>query len=256
LTDYEAWIEGIRAELQAIPDDAAAEDFLEDYRRHQPFMFTLPKDWPALRWHPSYLTQRVGDRKIQIQGGRLADPDYEIKSDRHRRQMTFGEFLALLKSAQANDLYLTAQNGDDQGTRGLIAALANDLRPVPPYLADNPESAFLWLGKDTLTPTHHDTATVLMCQIWSLKQVRLVSPDDWRLVRPRGGVYSWLEWVDDDIPHQDFWLYPGQGLCLPCGWWHCVRAYGVSLTVTFTNLLWGNNFHTRFRAADQSPLIV
>jgi Cupin-like domain len=98
--------------------------------------------------------------------------------------------------------------------------LADDFRPVPPYLTDFPSSAFLWLGKDTLTPVHHDTTMNLMCQIMGAKQIRLVAPEHWRLIRHRSGVHSWLNWIEDDsgIPYRDFQLYPGQGLCLPCGW--------------------------------------
>jgi Cupin-like domain len=81
-------------------------------------------------------------------------------------------------------------------------------------LSADPSSMFLWLGKDTLTPVHHDTTMNLMCQIMGAKQVRLVAPEHWRLIKHRSGVHSWLNWIEDGV---------------------------------FTNIVWGNNFHTRFQ---------
>jgi Cupin-like domain len=100
-------------------------------------------------------------------GDRTSDPDFEneARKSSHRRTMTFGQFLDQVECGQSNDVYLTANNFDAVDTRNIMSVLADDFRPVPPYLTDCPSSAFLWLGKGTLTPVHHDTTMNLMCQL-------------------------------------------------------------------------------------------
>jgi hypothetical protein len=245
MTEYEAWIERVRGELRALPDDPRAQGFLDKYRTYKPFTFSLP-DWPALEWTLPYLNQRIGNRTVQVQGDRVADPDYECNKDAHHRTMTVGALLDSVEHGLDNDTYLTANNFDVPESRELMLALADDFRPVPPYLTDAPQSAFLWLGRDTQTPVHHDTTMNLMCQLMGTKQVRVAAPEHWSRIKHRHGVHSWLNWLDD-VPFEEFWLTPGVGLFLPAGWWHCVLAYGVSCTAVFTNIIWGNEFYRTFR---------
>jgi hypothetical protein len=37
-------------------------------------------------------------------------------------------------------------------------------------------------------------------------------------------------------------LAPGEVLFIPVGWWHHVTALSVSMTLTFTNFKWPNDF--------------
>ena len=40
----------------------------------------------------------------------------------------------------------------------------------------------------------------------------------------------------------DVVVQPGETLFVPVGWWHYVRALDVSMTVSFTNFQFPNNF--------------
>jgi ribosomal protein L16 Arg81 hydroxylase len=44
----------------------------------------------------------------------------------------------------------------------------------------------------------------------------------------------------------DVVIGPGDLLFLPVGWWHHVRALDVSITVTFTDFVVNNDFHTGY----------
>lgn len=39
---------------------------------------------------------------------------------------------------------------------------------------------------------------------------------------------------------------PGDFLFLPVGWWHYVKGLDVSITVTFTNFVFNNDFHSSY----------
>jgi Cupin-like domain len=135
-----------------------------------------------------------------VQGDRASDPDYEneARKSSHHRTITVGQFLDLVEYGQPNDVYLTANNFDAVDTRNIMSELADDFRPVPPYLTGIPSSAFLWLGKDTLTPVHHDTTMNLMCQIMGAISGPRPMPAMW-LVALRQGVRNSL--------HRDVYQY-------------------------------------------------
>ena len=44
-------------------------------------------------------------------------------------------------------------------------------------------------------------------------------------------------------------LAPGEILFAPIGWWHQVRAIDFSVTLTYTNFRWRNDFHLDYPRA-------
>ena len=67
--------------------------------------------WPALaKWDASYLRAAIGDREIEFQGDRVADPRFELDKDAHTRVLRFGSYLDLIERDAGNDAYVTAYN--------------------------------------------------------------------------------------------------------------------------------------------------
>lgn len=205
-----------------------------------PFVFDLPL-WPILGWTLADVVDVVGsDTEIQYQSRRLDDPDYESQSHNHRETDRFGRFATRLATGEANDVYLTAQNKDHWPTADALRPLLSMCRPLPAWLRDDPTSGFVWLGRGTMTPLHYDMTDNTMCQVIGEKHVRIFSPDQRDNLDPTVGVHSSLGWVGDNILHQrglavqDVYLFPGLGVYIPQGWWHCVRAPEVSMTMVFT----------------------
>jgi ribosomal protein L16 Arg81 hydroxylase len=95
-----------------------------------------------------------------------------------------------------------------------------------------------------------------MAQVRGHKRVRLVAPYDLARVRNDRHCYSRV-----DVEKPDLELYPefrdvtvteveigpGDLLFLPVGWWHHVRGLEVSITMTFTNFIFDNDFHSFYK---------
>lgn len=254
MLNWEKWIEGVRRDLVAIDGsglDPEAAAFLNIYKSHKPAIVKLP-NWDALRWTLPGLRGRCGHHRVQVQHNRNADPDYEIFSGTHRSIMQFWEFIDLMLQQDDNNVYMTAQNRDSNP--GFSQELARDLSPMPSWLTSAPESAFYWIGKNTVTPLHHDVTHNLMAQLLGNKIVRVVPPSECRKVDHRTGVHTHIGWLTEalaasrDIAYTDYHLSPGQALHLPVGHWHCVRSVGVSITAVFTNYRWRNDASSSFQA--------
>ena len=110
----------------------------------------------------------------------------------------------------------------------------------------------LWIGKNTITPLHHDLTNNLLCQVMGRKFVRLFSPEHAPKLSMTTGVHSTIGWVDDEVVVErglspiDIWLEPGRALFIPVGWWHCIKAQDVSVTALFTNFIWPNDYQIDF----------
>ena len=46
----------------------------------------------------------------------------------------------------------------------------------------------------------------------------------------------------------DLVLNPGQVLFLPVGWWHHVTGLDISITMTFTNFVFDNDFYSFYKS--------
>ena len=83
--------------------------------------------------------------------------------------------------------------------------------------------------------------------------MRLISPLDSPYVYNHRHCYSQVDL--DNIDYDRFPLFrnvrvtdvvlnPGQVLFLPVGWWHHVTGMDVTITMTFTNFVFDNDFYS------------
>ncbi len=219
--------------------------------------------WPALaRWTPEYFKRTLGDRIVEVQANRSADPDYETNSDRLRKQMRFGDYVDLVESGgPTNDHYMTANNADRN--REQLAPLWDDVPLLAEYLEDQGPGnrGFFWYGPmGTVTPLHHDLTNNFMAQVRGSKRLRLVAPAELADVYNHRHCHSLVdpERVDEDRYPQfrnvrvlDVTIAPGDLLFLPVGWWHHVRALATSITMTFTNFAFDNDFCASYSTYDE-----
>lgn len=232
-----------------------AEFLQRYYSANRPVVLEgLMDGWKAMRvWSPEYLKRILGNEEVEIMAARDNDANFEINCDEHRRKTLFGSYIDMVHSgAETNDYYLVANNGFLN--RPAARQLLQDIEMFPEYLdaAGANGSVFFWYGPaGTVTPLHHDTLNILMAQVWGRKRVKLISPNDLEFIYNDVGVYSK---VDPDNPDLMRWpnfrkatvtevmLGPGEVLFLPVGWWHHVRALDVSLTISFTNFAFSNQY--------------
>jgi hypothetical protein len=255
----------VREQLLALADkpldldrraDVSREEFLgRYYSRNEPVLLTDVCDrWPARsRWSPAYLAEKIGAAEVEVMSGRESDPNYEINSDKHRFLMPFDEYVAKVESvSRSNDIYLVANN------RLLSSAAAlplwSDFELDGRYLRPDPErsSAFLWFGPaGTVTPLHHDAVNVLFNQVDGWKHFILIPALEIHRVYNSVGVYSDVDPLDydparhpmfSDVQQIQVDVGPGQSLFIPAGWWHHVEATERSISISFTNFVFPNDF--------------
>jgi hypothetical protein len=258
------WVLGIQSRLNRLASSevprrarlSGAVFLDEHYRRNQPVIITGMLDDCAARgkWSYDHLIAQLGDKEVEVQFGRNADPDYEMNSRMLRRRMPFGEYVALVRDSGAtNDFYMTANN--DGHNRQALGDLMADLPPLTEYLRDG-GGGFFWFGPaGTITPFHHDLTNNFMLQIAGRKRVRLIAPCDTPKVYNQRHCFTPVDGRDIDlrrfplmagVPVIDCVLEPGEILFLPVGWWHFVEALDVTITVSTTHFRWDNDFHTHY----------
>jgi ribosomal protein L16 Arg81 hydroxylase len=241
---------------ESVDNDLFFEHF---YALNQPLIVRgAVKRWPAVaRWTPHYLTEKAGDREVQIQARRTQNQNYEIQASQHRQVTRFSDFVSqVFGGAESNDIYMTAQNGDINGQA--LADLWPDLEPLPPMLdsATDAHRMFFWIGpRGTVTPLHHDLTNNLMAQVVGRKLVKLIAPDYLPYLYNHFHCYSQVD--PENVDAAKFPLFkrvkvheveigPGDLLFLPVGWWHHVRSLDPSITITATNFRGLNHFNEHY----------
>lgn len=222
----------------------------------------LIEDWPARRlWSPPYLRARLAGREVEFQGGRGAANDFERYKDRFSRRLPFEQFLDMIEGRAGNDAYLTAYNSRLNATA--MAPLHADIRPLPTLLSQSPgdPGGMFWIGPaETFTPLHHDLTNNLLVQVTGRKRVILA--DALALPRLYNDRHVFSEIADlvdpgldlarhpllEGLAVQDVELKPGDALFIPLGWWHQVTSLDFSVSLTFTNFLWNNDFFEGYPA--------
>ncbi|MGC1817055.1 MAG: cupin-like domain-containing protein [Casimicrobiaceae bacterium] len=236
------------------------QTFLDEfYALNRPVVMTCAMDdWPAMtRWTAKELKRRFGDRVVSVQANRDSDANYELNSARLRSEMTFGEFVDITETiGETNNYYITANNSETN--TAALKDLWNDIVPFPEYLRDDPANrGFFWFGpKGTVTPLHHDLTNNFMAQVRGRKLVRLIAPCELPNLYNNRHCYSAvnLDRIDYDrfplfsnVTVLDVEIGPGDLLFLPVGWWHYVRGLEVSITMTFTNFVFDNDFYSMYK---------
>lgn len=235
------------------------ETFLrEHYSVNRPVIITgMMDDWPARHWTPQHLAETFADQQVQVQVGRTANARYEVEGARHRQTVRFSDFMQqVMHGGESNDIYMTANNGSANAQA--MAGLWDGIVQIPEYLdGSNPDNrGFFWIGPaGTITPTHHDLTNNFMAQIMGRKRVRLVDSLQAARVYNTLHVFSEvdLERIDyarfpamRDVTVLECDLAPGELLFIPVGWWHHVRGLDISVTVTFVNFVFDNDFSSMY----------
>lgn len=258
------WILDCRRKLNRIhPDDAHiprrhqldSETFLrEHYVASRPVIITgMLDDWPArTKWNLRYFHQQFGEREVEVQFGRDSDARYEINGAQHKRKMRFSEYLDLVAMTESsNDFYMTANNGSQN--QQALRELWQDIGPLSEYLNPQaPEKGFFWLGpKGTRTPFHHDLTNNFMAQLVGRKRVLLIPACETPYMYNTMHCYSDVDAAAinrqmfplfDQVQVLECVLEPGELLFLPIGCWHYVEALDKSVTMSFVNFRWDNDF--------------
>jgi Cupin-like domain len=238
------------------------EAFLNDfYSQNKPCIIEGALDgWAALeQWQsPEYLKAKCGDRIVEVQGNRNSDTNYELNSQKLKKEISFGEFVDIVEGAgETNDWYMTANNGG----RNLEA-----LRPFwddityPDYLTDDKSQGFFWYGpKGIVTPIHHDLTNNFMAQVRGRKLVKIIAPYESAHVYNNRHCFSPVDLFNidfeqfpqmRDVKVIDVEIGPGDLFFLPVGWWHAVKGLDISMTMTFTNFVYENDFYSFYETYD------
>ncbi len=260
------WVLAIQSQLNRLGDDAIArrerlsgDEFLQQYyRTNRPVIITGMLDHFAARskWSLDYFAERFSERMVEVQFGRDADPQYELNSIAHKRQLPFGDYVEMVRNCgSSNDFYMTANN--DSQNREALKELWGDVGALPEYLDnDTARRGFFWFGPaGTITPLHHDLTNNFMAQIMGRKRVRLIAPCELAKVSNHRHCFTEVDAKAVDLKRfpamanvtiHDCVLEPGEILFLPVGWWHHVEALDISVTLAATNFLWPNDFYSNY----------
>jgi ribosomal protein L16 Arg81 hydroxylase len=209
--------------------------------------------WRARGWTAESLAKVLGDEPVEVMSGRDADARYELNAELHRSKIPFGDYVErVLSSGRSNDAYLVANNHllDTPAASPLWADF--DAAGLPLDGSNAHSNVFLWFGPaGTITPLHHDVMNVLFVQLHGRKRFTLVEPGFTPRVYNEVGVYAEVDPEDPDfdsypafrgVPTTSIVLGPGDTLFLPVGWWHRVESLDVSISLSFTNFAYLNEF--------------
>lgn len=236
-------------------DRLSRDEFLaEHYSTNRPVIITgMMNDWPALhKWNLDYFARHFGEREVEIQFGRNASLNYETEREKFLKRIKFGEFVDMILSAgRTNDFYLTANN--NSSNKLALPELWEDIVQIPDYLDNaDPQSGFFWMGPSgTITPFHHDLTNNFMGQVIGRKLVKVTPSWDLPLMRNERHVFSQVDGrglspqvnPPNDSPQIiECILEPGELLFLPIGCLHYVESLDISVTVSFTNFRFDNDF--------------
>jgi ribosomal protein L16 Arg81 hydroxylase len=242
----------------------SGDEFLEKYyAANRPVILCdLMAYWQApQKWTPEYLKATCGDEVVEIMAARETNPEYEIDDAQHRKQIKFSAFVDMVMvGRETNDYYLTARN--EFFTRPGVKPLLRDIEIFTEYLKETSgEGVFLWFGpKGTITPLHHDMMNIFMSQVQGRKRIRMIPADEIEFVYNHFAVYSQVDINKPDYEKfpkfrhaniMEFELAPGEVLFIPVGWWHSVTSLDQSITVSFNNFLFPNDYKWHNPAGDK-----
>jgi len=232
------------------------EKFLRNYYiPNRPVIITgMMDDWPALtKWNLDYFAERFGDREVEVQMGREAGANYEIEREKYIHRLPFRRFIEMIRSTTTgtNDFYLTANN--NSSNKKTLPELWEDIVQIPEYLdGSDPMGGFFWMGPPgTITPFHHDLTNNFMAQVIGRKRVKIAPSWDMPLMRNTLHCFSRVDGrtaplapypAADEPQILECILGPGEILFLPIGCLHYVEGMDLSVTVSFTNFVFDNDF--------------
>jgi len=234
-------------------------EFFENYYcQNRPVVINgLIDEWPAMsRWTPDYLRSQCGEKMVEIQSDRNSDPNYEMDYNRHKRQLKFADYIALILTngeMGSNNFYMTARNTKSLNSEALSPLWVDvPLSNLSDYLKVDEQRypGLFWFGpKGTITPLHHDLYNNFMAQVQGRKLVRIFPSTALPKIYNHHFIYSQVDMENIDyekfpdlktVKSIDIVLEPGEVLFLPVGCWHYVKSLETSITIGFTNFLYAN----------------
>ena len=239
-------------------------EFLDQYySANRPVIITgMMNDWPALRkWNLDFFADNFGNREIEVQFGRNAGENYETEREKYLKTIRFNDFVGMVRTAgTTNDFYLTANN--NSSNKSILPELWNDIIQIPEYLdGRDPMNGFFWMGPSgTITPFHHDLTNNFMAQVIGRKKIKIAPSWDMPLMRNDFHVFSKMDGrVTAPQPQPpieapqilECILEPGEILFLPIGCLHYVEGMEISVTVSFTNFVFPNDFSSFYTTFHQ-----
>ncbi|CAN1209861.1 cupin-like domain-containing protein [Tumidithrix helvetica PCC 7403] len=241
-------------------DKLTRQEFLENYyATSTPVILTgIMENWQALSlWSPEYLKANYGDVEIEVQTNRNADALYEINVDRHRKNLLMRDYVDMIvHGGSTNDYYMVANNHNLD--RDEMKSLIDQIELFPEYLdpKDTKGKTYFWLGPaGTITPLHHDPANLMMAQVYGRKHWKMIPPYYNHLIYNYRGVFSEVDLDNPDydryplfkqIKTIDVLLEPGEVIFVPVGWWHHVRSLDISISLSFINFIFPNQYQWSF----------
>ena len=254
-------IQRISPESKVIPrrHKLSRSQFLHEYySANRPVIITgMMDDWPALRkWNLDFFATNFGAREVEVQFGRNADENYELEKEKYLKKIKMGEFVELIRSSgPTNDFYLTAAN--TSSNKGAMPELWEDVVQIPEYLnGDVPHNGFFWMGPPgTVTPFHHDLTNNFMAQVVGRKKIKITPSWDIPFMNNHFHVFCGVDGrvtpaqPDPEVSEPQILecvLNPGELLFLPIGCLHYVEGIDMSITMSFTNFVFRNDFSDNY----------
>ncbi len=233
------------------------QDFLENYyAKNTPLIITnMMDDWEAMSlWSPEHLKTKYGNAQVEIQVNRNSDPQYEINCEHHKKTVKLSEYVDMvLNGGESNDYYMVANNSNLE--REDLKDLLNDITMFPEFLDESNTrgSVFFWFGPaGTITPLHHDPVNLMMAHVYGRKRWRIISPYQTPLLYNYVGVFSKVDCENPDYNKYPLFknvniievvLEPGELIFIPVGWWHQVKSLDTSISLSFTNFIFPNQYN-------------
>jgi prolyl 4-hydroxylase len=133
------------------------------------------------------------------------------------------------------------------------STLLEDIEMFPEYLEKTSgDDVSLWYGtKGTITPFHYEPMNILRAQVQGRTQIKLIPANEIEFIN-HSKEFSQVDPVNPDYEKfpefrlanvLDLELAAGEVLFLPVGWWHWVKVLDDSITVSFSNFLFHNEFN-------------
>jgi len=211
---------------------AAGEFFARYWANAEPVVLTdAARGWKL--WSPEDMKRLVGDVPVRVAEGRFR---------KRFEKTTIGRYVDdVVRAKRPRDLYLVSNSlaMAAPGMERLLARVVVDRTYFDPARIAHGGTA-LWLGpKGTVTPLHHDTTSVFFVQIYGKKRFTLVSPNDPTVADAANG---WYAPVPRRAKRHVVTLERGEGLFIPAGWWHEVKALDASISFSLLAFRRPNSF--------------
>lgn len=203
---------------------------------------------PAVRrWSLAALASRFPTLEVEV-NHRRERAARASETEHQSTWMTLPALADAIREGPTNEFYVVSRNG--LLARPEVADLWLDFTELPAFLTPvkPPRGVALWLGPaGTVTPPHFDPHNVLLVQVKGKKRIRLASRVRADLFPELDGYYL-ADPLDEVFAKQpdavaEVELCPGEALFIPAAWFHEVTALEPSITLSFLNFCWPNDFH-------------